>query len=67
MILLRRQVWISASAVASRWSAYDARHRCGEAILEAIADLRTVTLTLLVPAINLGEETDRWSTATFRW
>jgi hypothetical protein len=26
--------------------------------LEAIADLRTLTLTLLVPAINLGEETE---------
>lgn len=27
-------------------------------ILETIADLRTVTLTLLVPAINLGQETE---------
>jgi hypothetical protein len=26
--------------------------------LEVIADLRTVTLTLLVPAINLGQETE---------
>ena len=32
--------------------------------LEAIADLRTVTLTLLVPAINLGKETEvRFATA----
>jgi hypothetical protein len=32
--------------------------------IEAIADLRTVTLTLLVPAINVGQETEaRFATA----